>query len=171
MILVTGGTGFIGSHLLQKLSGLAEPTRVLARPRRIPLRFPAGVAAVEGDLISGSGLADALRGADTVIHLAGVTKALTAREYYAGNAQATETLVRALQGRSVRLVHVSSLAAIGPSEGHTAVEEDAEPHPVTDYGKSKLEAERIVRSMAPDAVIVRPPVVYGPRDTDVFQLL
>jgi len=58
MILVTGGTGFIGSHLLQKLSGLAEPTRVLARPRRIPLRFPAGVEAVEGDLISGRGLVD-----------------------------------------------------------------------------------------------------------------
>ena len=171
MILVTGGTGFIGSHLLQKLSDVAQPTRVLARPRRIAPRFPPGIEAVEGDLISGRGLLEALRGADTIIHVAGVTKALTAQEYYAGNAQATETLVRALHGRSVRLVHVSSLAAIGPSEGRTPVEEDADPHPVTHYGKSKLEAERVVRSLVPEAVIVRPPVVYGPRDTDVFQML
>jgi nucleoside-diphosphate-sugar epimerase len=52
-----------------------------------------------------------------------------------------------------------------------AVGEDADPHPLTHYGKSKLEAERMVRQLAPDAVIVRPAVVYGPRDTDVFQLL
>jgi nucleoside-diphosphate-sugar epimerase len=51
------------------------------------------------------------------------------------------------------------------------VEEDAEPHPLTHYGKSKLEGERIVRALAPGAVIVRPAVVYGPRDTDVFQIL
>jgi dihydroflavonol-4-reductase len=68
-------------------------------------------------------------------------------------------------------VHVSSLAAIGPAEGGVALEEDAVPHPLTHYGKSKLAAEQVVRELAPDAVIVRPPVVYGPRDTDVFQLL
>jgi nucleoside-diphosphate-sugar epimerase len=51
------------------------------------------------------------------------------------------------------------------------VDEDAQPRPLTHYGKSKLEAERVVRALAPDAVIVRPPVVYGPRDTDVFQML
>ena len=171
MILVTGGTGFIGSHLLEKLSACGEPARVLARPRRVAPRFPAGVQSVAGDLLTGDGLADALRGVDTVIHLAGVTKALRASDYYAGNVQATETLARALQGRSVRLVHVSTLAAIGPSEGHAPVQEDADPRPLTHYGKSKLEAERTVRALAPDAVIVRPPVVYGPRDTDVFQLL
>src|SRR5581483_10128897 len=49
--------------------------------------------------------------------------------------------------------------------------EDRDPRPLTEYGRSKLEAERVVRAIVPDAVIVRPPVVYGPRDTDVFQLL
>ena len=68
-------------------------------------------------------------------------------------------------------MHVSSLAAIGPSLDGRPVDEDAAPHPVTHYGKSKLEGERIVRRWLPDAVIVRPPVVYGPRDTDVFQIL
>jgi len=106
-----------------------------------------------------------------VIHLAGVTKALRAGDYYAGNADATRTLARAITGRGIRFVHVSSLAAIGPSLDGIPVVEDAAPHPPSTYGKSKLEAERAVREIAPDAVIVRPAVVYGPRDTDVFKLL
>jgi nucleoside-diphosphate-sugar epimerase len=171
MTLVTGGTGFIGSHLLDKLSALGEPARCLLRRKAVPRRLPAGIEAVYGDLSSGEGLEEAVRGAHTVIHLAGVTKALAARDYYAGNVRATEALVRALAGRAVRLVHVSTLAAIGPSSDGTPVDEDAQQRPLTHYGKSKLEAERTVRALAPDAVIVRPPVVYGPRDTDVFQIL
>jgi nucleoside-diphosphate-sugar epimerase len=171
MILVTGGTGFIGSHLLDKLSALGQPARCLLRRKARPRRLPAGIEAAYGDLTSGEGVEQAVRGADTVIHLAGVTKALAARDYYTGNVRATETLVRAVAGRAIRLVHVSSLAAIGPSGDGTPVDEDAQPRPLTHYGKSKLEAERKVRELAPDAVIVRPPVVYGPRDTDVFQLL
>ena len=115
MILVTGGTGFIGSHLLEKLSALGEPARCLLRRQARPRRLPAGIEAAYGDLIGGEGVEEAVRGADTVIHLAGVTKALAARDYYAGNVRATETLVRALAGRAIRLVHVSTLAAIGPS--------------------------------------------------------
>jgi dihydroflavonol-4-reductase len=171
MILVTGGTGFIGGHLLERLSKTGVPARCLLRRTRIPRTLPAGVDPVFGDLMTGEGLEQALRGADTVIHLAGVTKALTAAEYYAGNAKATERLARAAAGSGVRFVHVSSLAAIGPSCDGTPVVEDEPPHPLTHYGKSKLEAERLVRQILPDAVIVRPPVVYGPRDTDVFQLL
>jgi nucleoside-diphosphate-sugar epimerase len=67
-------------------------------------------------------------------------------------------------------VHVSSQAAIGPSSDGTPVSDDAEPHPLTHYGRSKLEGERIVRALVPDAVIVRPVVVYGPRDTDVLEM-
>jgi nucleoside-diphosphate-sugar epimerase len=171
MILVTGGTGFIGSHLLEKLSALGEPARCLLRRKARPRGLPAGIEAAYGDLIGGEGVEEAVRGADTVIHLAGVTKALAARDYYAGNVRGTETLLRAVAGRGIRLVHVSTLAAIGPSRDGTPVDEDAQPRPLTHYGKSKLEAERLVRALAPDAVIVRPPVVYGPRDTDVFQLL
>ena len=171
MILVTGGTGFIGSHLLERLAAVREPVRCLVRPKATPRRLPAGVECVPGDLTTGAGLDDALRGADIVIHLAGVTKAVRREEYDLGNARATETLVKALAGRALRFVHVSSLAAIGPSLDGVPVQEDAVPHPLTQYGRSKLEAERIVREFAPAAVIVRPPVVYGPRDTDVFQLL
>ena len=121
------------------------------------------------------GVSAALEGVDTVIHLAGVTKALSKGEFYSGNARATENLARAISalrtaGRAVRLVHVSSLAAIGPSTDGTPVSEDAEPHPMTHYGRSKLKGERIVRALVPDAVIVRPPVVYGPRDRDVLEM-
>jgi len=171
MYLVTGGTGFIGGHLLERLCASGVAVKCLVRPRVRVRRLPDGVEAVPGDLISGQGLAEAVEGVDTVIHLAGVTKALRAGDYFAGNAEATRSLVSALAGRSVRLVHVSSLAAAGPSANGTPVTEDAEPHPVTNYGRSKLEAERIVRERVPGAVIVRPPVVYGPRDTDVFQIL
>jgi nucleoside-diphosphate-sugar epimerase len=171
MILITGGTGFIGSHLVATLCAAGEPVRCLVRPRRRTPKLPPAAGIAEADLAGGAGIVEALRGVHTVIHLAGVTKALSAADYYEGNVRATEALVRAVQGRAIRFVHVSSLAAIGPSRGGVPVGEDDAPAPLTHYGKSKLEAERIVRSSLPDAVIVRPPVVYGPRDTDVFQLL
>ncbi len=172
MILVTGGTGFIGTHLLEKLVASGQAVRALVRRTGSkPRTLPAGVETVYGDLASASGLAAALHGVDAVIHLAGVTKALRPGDYYTGNVRATEQLAHAMAGRGIRLVHVSSLAAIGPSAAGVPLAEDAEPHPLTHYGKSKLAAEKVVRDLAPYAVIVRPPVVYGPRDTDVFQLL
>jgi nucleoside-diphosphate-sugar epimerase len=171
MILVTGGTGFIGSHLVECLLAQGEPVRVLVRRTALFDKTP--VQVFRGDLITANGLAQALDGVDTVVHLAGTTKALSITDYHAGNVHATENLARAIASmrRPVRMVHISSLAAVGPGPDCTPLTEDAEPHPVTRYGKSKLEGERIVRAILPDAVIVRPPAVYGPRDTDVFQVL
>jgi nucleoside-diphosphate-sugar epimerase len=171
MVLVTGGTGFVGSHLLEKLRSGGSAVRCLVRASSSTRGFPTGVETAVADLATGQGMEAALQGVDTVFHLAGVTKALSPAEYYAGNAIATQTLARALQGRPIRLVHVSSLAAIGPSLDGRPVDEETIPHPVSTYGKSKLEGERMARALAPHAVIVRPPVVYGPRDTAVFQLL
>ena len=170
MMLVTGGTGFVGSHLLDSLSARGEPARCLLRPTPVARRLPPGIEAAPGDLITGQGLDRALDGVDSVIHLAGVTKALSPAAYYQGNAHATQTLANALQGRSIRFVHVSSLGAIGPSLDGAPVSEDAIPHPLTNYGRSKLEGERIARALVPDCVVVRPPVVYGPRDKDLFRI-
>ncbi len=166
MILVTGGSGFIGSHLVEALCSRGERVRCLLR-RKSARQLPAQAEIVFGEL----GAEEVLEGVDTVFHLAGVTKALAVDDYYAGNVRASEKLARAVAARGIRLVHVSSLAAAGPSLDGTPVAEDDEPRPVTHYGKSKLEGERIVRRLVPDAVIVRPPVVYGPRDTDVFRIL
>ncbi len=171
MILVTGATGFVGSHLLEKLRSRGEAVRCLVRPATDPRRLPAGVETAAGDLATGQGIDSAIAGVDTVIHVAGVTKALAPADYVAGNVRATETLVRSLVGRGIRLVYVSSLAAIGPSLDGRPVDECSAPHPVSSYGKSKLEGEQIARSLLPDSVVVRPPVVYGPRDTGVFQIL
>jgi nucleoside-diphosphate-sugar epimerase len=169
MLLITGATGFIGSHVIEKLCAAGIAARCVTRRAGAPPRE--GVEFVRADFNTGEGLEAALRDIDSVIHLAGVTKTIHREEYYAGNAGATGRLVRALAGRGVRLIHVSSLAAAGPATGRAAVDEDTVPRPVADYGRSKLEAEGIVRRGLPDAVIVRPPVVYGPRDTDVYQLL
>ncbi len=171
MVLVTGATGFVGSHLVEKLRTRGEAIRCLVRPSTNTRRLPAQVETAAADLITGKGLDRALEGVDTVIHVAGVTASLDAAGYYAGNTEPTEILARALRGCSIRFVYVSSIAAIGPSLDGFPVAEDANPHPMSTYGKSKLEAERIVRSLVANAVIVRPPVVYGPRDTAVFQIL
>jgi nucleoside-diphosphate-sugar epimerase len=171
MNLVTGGTGFIGSHLIEHLASRGERVRALVRKTARFGNRP--VEIVRGDLVTGAGLADALKDVDTVFHLAGVTKALSIADYQTGNVRATENLARAIAatGRPIRIVHVSSLSAMGPGTDATPLTEDAEPHPVTHYGKSKLEGERKIRAILPDAVIVRPPAVYGPRDTDVFEVL
>ena len=169
MTLVTGAAGFIGSHLVETLLARGEPVRVLVRPSS-SRRFLPPAEIVSGDLATGAGVPEALEGVDTVFHVAGVTKALRREEYYRGNVQASEKLARAAAGKAIRFVHVSSLAAIGPSPG-APVTEDSEPRPVTHYGRSKLEAEQAVRAAKPDAVIVRPPVVYGARDTGVLQVL
>src|SRR4029077_5565820 len=118
MILVTGGSGFIGSHLVDQLCSRGESVRCLLR-RKDYAGLPPQAEPVFGDLVSGEGLEDALKGVDTVIHLAGVTKALAAGDYYAGNAHATENLGHAVAGRGIRLVHVSSLAAVGPNADGT----------------------------------------------------
>ena len=91
MILVTGGTGFIGSHLLEKLASENEQVRCLVRRRRLS----SGVESATGDLATGEGIEEALQDVDTVIHLAGVTKALRTADYYDGNVRATEMTIQA----------------------------------------------------------------------------
>jgi len=173
MILVTGGTGFIGSHLVERLVAQGRPVRCLVRRTSAIAGLPlAAIEVAQGDLESGAGLAEALRGVDTVIHLAGVTKARVPADYERGNAGATAQLLRAA-GDIRRLVHVSSLAAAGPSPGDRPLTEEDPERPVSHYGRSKLAGEQIVRQspVGERAVIVRPPVVYGPRDRDVYQMI
>src|SRR5690349_16226303 len=116
MTAVTGGTGFIGAHLIEKLVAMGEGGRALVR-KPLPDGGGSLVETVRGDLAAGEGIDELLRGVDSVIHLAGVTKALRREDYYTGNVRAAENLARAAAERPVRFVHVSSLAAAGPGEG------------------------------------------------------
>ena len=175
MILVTGATGFIGSHLVERLVAQGRSLRCLVRRSSTAGNLPRAIELAHGDLESGAGLTEALRGIDTVIHLAGVTKARTAADYDRGNAVATANLLRAAAHLDEigRFVYVSSLAAAGPSPADRPLTETDEPRPVSHYGRSKLAGEQAVRQspLAERTVIVRPPVVYGPRDRDVLQML
>ena len=166
-ILVTGATGFIGRRLVNRLTAQGAEVRCLVR-REVSIP---GATVVRGDLARGDGLAQAAAGVELVLHLAGTTKALRRRDYFEGNTRATRNLLSACSPRT-KLVHISSLAAAGPSLDGRPLVEQVSPHPVSAYGRSKFEAEQAVRTspLSGRAVILRPAVVYGPGDTDVFQV-
>jgi nucleoside-diphosphate-sugar epimerase len=168
--LVTGGTGFIGSHLVESILASGTQVRCLVRPAR-SLRWLEGkdVEIVEGDCLDREGLDAAVRGVDYVYHAAGVLWSADEREYFRGNVLGTRNMIEACERACPelrRFVLVSSQAAAGPARGDAPRTESEAPAPITPYGRSKLEAERLVcdyRSRV-SAVVVRPCAVYGPRD-------
>ncbi len=175
-VLVTGGTGFVGSHLAELLVRKGHDVTCLVRdPQRLRWLQGLKVRIAPGDCSRPDSLADAVRDAALVYHVAGLTKAFRTVDFYGVNHLGTRNLLEACAryGTGIqKFVLVSSLAAAGPAaEGRPARESD-QPHPVSDYGKSKLLAEEETlryRDRFP-VVILRPSAVYGPRDTDVFEL-
>ena len=173
-VAITGGTGFVGSHLVDTLCAAGLTPRVLVRDPVSP-RWIGGnpVEWVPGSLEDAAALRRLVGGAGTVFHLAGVLRAGSEAEFDRGNRNGTANLVAALQEAAprARLIQVSSLAAVGPSAEPAGVGPEAEPLPISSYGRSKLAAEFEVRGLNETAwwVIVRPPAIYGPRDTDVFE--
>jgi nucleoside-diphosphate-sugar epimerase len=129
---------------------------------------------VYGSLTDSSALREAVAGMDCIYHLAGITKAKEKAEYFEGNHIATKNLldaVLAVKPALTRFVHVSTQAAVGPSENRVPVDESTPFHPITTYGVSKMEAENecLKHTGEIPITIVRPPAVYGPRDKDVFE--
>lgn len=173
--LVTGGTGFVGSHLVDLLLEKQYNVRCLIRKSSDrkwlngkPLEF------VYGDLFDENALREAVSGVDYIYHSAGVTKAKKKEDYYRGNSVGTKNLLAATAEHNPnlkRFVHISSQAAVGPSETRTPITEERPARPLTTYGKSKWQAEEECRRMMDriPITIVRPPVVYGERDKDVFE--
>ncbi len=172
---VTGGTGFIGSHLVDNLLQRGCEVRCLVRdPSRLRWLQGKPVTIVEGDLGSRSVMQKAASGTDAVFHLAGVTAAGSREAYHEINAEGCRSVGKAsLSARHPPdvFIYMSSLAAMGPGRSDEIVAENRVPHPVSDYGRSKLKGERILSEMGPlPLVVVRPPAVYGPRDREIFPL-
>jgi len=172
--LVTGGTGFIGSHLAESLVREGYDVTCLVRDTSKPGYLEGlGVTMIRGDCRERDSLTAAVRGAEYIFHLAGLTKARDEHEFHEVNVKGTENVVRAaLEGNRTlkRFVHLSSLAAVGPSDTGRPLAEDCEHRPVSAYGRSKSDGERAVydRRNEMPVTIIRPPVVYGPRDRDLL---
>jgi len=167
-IAITGATGFVGGHLLDRLAGSA--VACLARGRSAALAR-SGCRVVPGAIDDPAALDALLSGADVVFHVAGLIAARSEAEFLAVNRDGTAAVAQACRRAGVaRLVYVSSLAVTGPSERGRPVDETTPPRPLTPYGRSKLAGEQSVRESGAPFTIVRPPIVYGPRDRQTLRL-
>jgi nucleoside-diphosphate-sugar epimerase len=153
-LAVTGGTGFVGAHLLDAALVAGHTVKALTRRDQPPRE---GLTWVSGDLQDRDALEKLVDGADAVIHVAGVITAANAAGFELGNVAGTLAMLAAATAGGVRrFVHVSSLAAREPK--------------LSLYGASKHRAEELVHGSGLDWVIVRPPAVYGPGDKETLEL-
>ncbi len=172
---VTGGNGFIGSHLIERLVESGYSVSALVRDpastRFLPTHL---VDVIPGDLADPDALSVGARSADVVFHGAALTRAPSEAEMNAVNVEGTRRMIAACLAPTTppKLVFVSSQAAAGPSPDGRPMTETSAPRPTSWYGRSKLAAEALVNAHADrlEVACVRPPSVYGPRD-DAFLAL
>lgn len=175
--IVTGGAGFIGSHLIEALIERGDAVVCVERAgasRRWIERLP--VAVLECGLGDAEPLRRAFDGADVVFHLAGLVRARTPRDFYTVNARGTEQVMRAAaahNGRAPRVILASSLAAVGPCLNGEPLSPESAPGPLSHYGQSKLCAEMVAHAYGDrvPATVLRFPSVYGPRERGIFTFL
>lgn len=153
-VALTGATGFVGRITLDRLVAAGWHVRALTRRDQ---HKKAGVTWVHGRLDDAASLNELCKGADAVLHVAGVVNAPDAAGFENGNVAGTANIIAAAQSAGIsRFVAVSSLAALHPA--------------LSMYGASKAKAENLVTTSSLDWTVVRPPGVYGPGDTEMFDM-
>jgi nucleoside-diphosphate-sugar epimerase len=182
-VIVTGATGFIGGRLVEALASAGEEVRCLVR-RPGPIVSPVGSRFQIADIRRADlGVADSvLENVDTVYHVAGATRAVSAAAFHEANVGITERLLAraSRNGARPRFIYISSQAAAGPSLSPSLrsgrhpepLTEEDRPVPIEAYGRSKLAAERAVSAASHilPVTIVRPVAVYGPGDQDFLSM-
>jgi nucleoside-diphosphate-sugar epimerase len=172
-ILVTGASGFIGSGLVAALVDAGHDVCALMRSSASS-EFLKGVkfTRISGDLSDQESMVRACENVDAVYHVAGLTSAKNKEEFFKYNAEATKNLANAAikSGNVKKFIFVSSLAAAGPSIGLSPRSETETDTPVSMYGESKLRAELYLDELKGklNFISIRPPMVYGPRDKNVY---
>ena len=172
--VVTGSNGFVGSHLVDLLLEKNFSVRCVVRESS-NLKWLEGkdIEIFKCGLFDKAGLAAALKDADYIYHVAGVVKSKTKEGYFTGNVETTRNLldVALEQNKNLkRFVVVSSQTVTGPSLDNKPVNEETECAPLTTYGKSKYEEEKLALGYKDKLpiTICRAPAVYGERDTEIF---
>jgi nucleoside-diphosphate-sugar epimerase len=173
-VLITGATGFVGSHVVERFTNAGLQQRVLVRSSSDTRQLRAvGADLVVGSLNDEPSLRKAVEGADIVVHLAAATHARGESEYRRVNEEGTRNLIRAAlvaDPRPRRFVYLSSLAAAGPSMDGRPVAPDTDPRPLTAYGRSKLAGEVVCRETRGfELAVLRSAAVYGPRDSEMLR--
>ncbi len=174
--IVTGASGFVGSHLVDYLISKNHYVKCILRETSSTRWLKdKPVEIVYSSLYDKEKLKEALKDADYLFHVAGVVKAKDEDGYFKGNVETTRTLLNALteiENKIKKIVIVSSQTACGPSLNGLPCTEEAPEHPITAYGRSKLEEERLAKSYMNKLpiTIVRLPAIYGERDTEIYKL-
>lgn len=169
-ICLTGGAGFLGSHLVPQL--LAQGARLTCLCRSDPKRMPPAVKIIKGDLDDPGSIDALLEGQDILIHMAALLFGVSWQDYLAANAAAAQSLARAVKQHGLqKTVFISSLAAAGPCGHAPGIGESARPAPVSAYGWSKLLCEETLKAeLGAGLVILRPPIIYGSGDRGLLPL-
>lgn len=178
-VLVTGSSGFIGSHLVEALRAAGCQVVCFVRSQSAPgyvedsaiKRYVVDYSKPE-TLIDSPGLRDV----NLVFHAAGVTKRTTREQFLQGNVEPTKNLLEAIRVQEIplsRFVFISSQAVVGPSaSAGDFKDEKAQPRPIEYYGESKMLAEQVIQEYGANIpyTIIRPSSVYGPRDIDFLNI-